>query len=210
MADIPIPAACAHRPTVGGRVAPWINVALADGGIDFRHQHRARVIAALRHKLCQVCGTLLRHPIIVLGGPSSLKQLLFEEPPLHPECAVYTSRACPMVAGELDRFATGPSVSEGARGKKCAREGCGCGGWVRHDPADHGNREVHDWYAVYASGFTTAYRPDGDVIGALIYPGQVLKVILVSSPRAGRCWIPVPVSEALAGYEAPVTSLEGQ
>lgn len=200
----PIPATCAHRPTVGGRVAPWINVHLADGGVDFRRQHTTKTITALTQRVCQVCGTPLRHPIVLLGSPEALVQLLFGEPPLHPECAHYTSRACPMVAGELDHYATGPSLAQGKRGAVCFIPGCDCGGWINHDPINDDDRPAHPWYAVYASGYTTAVNPAGDVIGALLQPRQVLKVLLVSQPGTGRCWTPVPVAEALANYHAPI------
>jgi len=200
----PIPATCAHRPTVGGRVAPYINVHLADGGVDFRRQHRTRVEEVLERRWCQVCATPLRHPIVLLGGPHALKQLLFKEPPLHPECAVYTTRACPMVAGQLTEFAHGLSVAETRRGKKCFEPGCGCAGWVSTDPGgDRG--PAHPWYAVYARNYRVVDGTDGQVLGALVLPAEVLRVRLVSRPGEGRCWQDAP--DALADYEPPILSL---
>lgn len=199
----PIPATCEHRPTIGGRVTPWVNVHLADGGIDFRSQHRTRVIEALSRSLCQVCGLPLGHPIVLLGGPKSLRQLIFGEPPLHPECAVYTSKACPVVAGERTHTPTGPSISRGKRGEKCFEPGCDCGGWVPSTPDDAGHEplDLEPWYAVYASGFSIATAPDGNIIGALLSPSQVLVIRLISRPGQGRCWVNAP--DALADYEAP-------
>lgn len=55
------------------------------------------------------------------------------------------------------------------------------------------------------NGVVTAVRPDGDVIGALLRPEQVLRVRLVSTPGEGRCWTVVP--DALTRYVPPDTTL---
>jgi len=144
--------------------------------------------------------TPLRHPIVLFGNPTELTQLLFHEPPLHPECATYASKACPAVAGQLTKAATGPSVSQGRRGKQCFDPGCDCGGWV---PDENAAKVIdpHPWYAVYASNFRVATAEDGEVLGALVFPEEVLVVRLVSRPGEGRCWTAVP--DALDGYEPP-------
>jgi hypothetical protein len=200
---IPIPARCSDRPTIGGRVIPWINVRLADGGVDFRAQHTSRLRAALTEWRCQVCSQPLTFPIVLLGGPTALKQLLFDEPPLHAECAVYTSRACPVVAGEATRLPSGRKLSEGHRGERCPVEGCDCGGWIP-TPGDVERKhptEPHAWFAVYATGFNIAVSPTGDLLGALLLPRQIRTVRLVSRPGEGRCW--TTVVDALADYEPP-------
>src|SRR5882757_3826427 len=46
MADVEIPASCSGRPTVGGVVAPFVNIRLADGGVDF-HPASGHVRAVL-------------------------------------------------------------------------------------------------------------------------------------------------------------------
>jgi hypothetical protein len=204
VADLPsIPARCANRPTVGGRVIPWINVRLGDGGVDFRSQHTARLREALHDRRCQVCGEPLTSPLVLLGGPTQLKQLLFDEPPLHPECAVYTSRACPVVAGEATTLPSGRRLSEGARGQRCFLERCDCGGWVPTPGSAEGHHptEPHPWFAVYATGFNVAVSPTGELLGALLLPAQVRRVRLVSRPGEGRCW--TAVADALADYEPP-------
>lgn len=202
----PIPTTCAHRPTIGGRVAPWVNVQLADGGVDFRNQHRARVEYALSRKVCQVCGTGLRYPMVLLGDSDSLVQLLFAEPPLHAECAVYTTRACPMVAGEKAQYATGPSLSQGPRGKECFDPGCSCGGWVSaNPPGGEKATEPHPWFAVWATRYVVAFHPDGSVLGALVHPDDVLVVRLVSRPGEGRCW--EKITDWRDRYERPEMSI---
>jgi hypothetical protein len=202
MADRPpIPATCAHRPTIGGLVKPWINVELADGGVDFRAQHRRRAELAITRRLCQVCGTRLRNLAILLGGPDPLRHLMFGEPPLHPECAVYTSRACPMVAGDMTAYPTRPRLAEGARGATCPTPGCDCGGWVTHDPGDRTGRAAHPWYAVYATAYTWARDQHGTLM-VLTAPTAVRKVRLISRPGEHLFpWRAVP--DALAGYQPP-------
>lgn len=199
----PIPATCERRPTIGGVVIPWVNVALADGGVDFRSQHDSKAQRSWREGLCQLCGTpILRPPIVLLGGPEQLARLQFDEPPLHPECAVYTSRACPMVAGRLERFADRDVISNGPRGAVCFDPECDCGGYVptpgSAEPA--GGRSAHDWYAVYASGYAlgvTTERPDR-VHSGIVMPGQVLAVRHVSTPGTGRTWTRVTLDDARA------------
>lgn len=165
----PIPLALVHRPTVGGLVKPWINVELADGGVDFRAQHHARTRECLTESLCQVCGRKLYGLVVLLGGPTQLASLSFDEPPLHPECASYATRACPMLAGRQTHFAPGPALSEGRRGDRCATPGCDCGGWVSTpglDRVDHAGKPAHPWFAVYASEWAVLITSDGMPWGA--------------------------------------------
>lgn len=198
----PIPAACAHRPTIGGLVRPWVNVELADGGLDFRSQHRARAELAITKQLCQVCGRPLHRPNILLGGPDQLRTLTFSEPPLHAECAVYTSYACPMVAGRMDHVRTTAPLAQGPRGAVCATPGCDCGGWVSTEPADVSTEtpQPRPWYALYTSGYTSVRDQHGKLL-AITSPAAVLRVRLVSRPGEGRVW--VSVADALKDYEAP-------
>lgn len=200
----PIPATCAHRPLIGGLVIPWVNVQLADGGVDFRSQHQSRAQRSFIEGLCQVCATrIARPPIVFLGGPERVARLQFDEPPLHPECAVYVSRACPMVAGRLERFADRELISNGRRGAVCPDPDCGCAGWVP-TPGDtnggHDGKPAHDWYAVYASGYSVGVRADQPdrVHVAVVSPGQVLVVRHVSTPGVGRTWVRTSLEEVRA------------
>ena len=100
-----IPGSCAHRPTVGGVVAPFVNIRLADGGVDFRSPDTKRYTMCWTNNLCQTCGDPLGLTAVLFGGPRQLASLRFDEPPLCPPCAVYASQACPMVAGRQARYA---------------------------------------------------------------------------------------------------------
>jgi hypothetical protein len=198
MVSVPIPARLAHRPTVGGLVQPWMNVALADGGVDFRSHHRSRAQLCWAENRCQVDGELLTRPAVLFGGPNQLRRLLFDEPALHPECAVYASKACPMVAGQLTHYAAHGIVSAGPRGQRCPDPDCDCGGWVQNDPpAGLAGAPAHPWYAVYVSGYTPAMNLRGELFGGVVHPDEVLKVLLVSTPGTGRVWTRTPLPDDL-------------
>lgn len=200
----PIPARLEHRPTRNGVVLPWGNVALADGGVDFRSHHNAHRIQSWTQGLCQVCSEPLTHPAVLLCSAERLTTLVFDEPPLHPECAIYTTKVCPMVNGERTHYADRPLVSHGQRGKTCPVEGCDCGGWVEDPAISKAGKPARPWYAVYVRTYTPAYRPDGDLIGGMCTPDEVLVVRLVSRPGEGRCW--QKVTDWRDQYEPPETS----
>lgn len=219
----PIPATCAARPvTPDGLVVPWGNVQLADGGVDFRSHHNARWAQCWKQGLCQVCGRHIPRPIVFLCGPNQLARLLFDEPPVHPECARYVSWACPMVAGDRAHYRTGPTLSQRHRGKTCPDPSCDCAGWVPTPGTDRTSAggSAHEWYAVYAGAFHLAAVTDPDqpggtrLIGGACLPGDIVRVRQVSEPgRALRPWRPVtgwldrpPRRRIVALYAADMTA----
>lgn len=198
----PIPATCETRPTIGGVVKPWANVELADGGVDFRSQHESKVQRCWRECVCQICGTRIPRPMVFFGGPRQVAALQFDEPPMHPECAVYASQACPMVAGRIDRYAARDVVSNGHRGATCVEPGCDCGGWIPTPGLTFspGGDPAHDWYAVYVSDYAVAVtddRPDR-IHSGVVDQSQVLAVRHVSSPGLGRTWTRTTLAEVQA------------
>lgn len=188
MTDRPkIPMALSHRPTVGGLVVPWVNVQIADGTADFRSQHRTRVDRCWTERRCQVCGAGIDATLVLLGGPNQVRDLLFDEPPLHPACSSYTADACPMVNGTLTTYPARPRVAEGHRGGTCPDPNCDCGGWVPDgDSEDHGGDPAHEWYAVWTRRFAVAIKPDGSIFGGKVEPADVAAVRLLSRPSEGR------------------------
>lgn len=215
----PVPASCAARPLVGGLVAPFVNLRLADGGVDFRSPHQAKYERCWREGLCQTCGSPLARRAVVFGGPNQVRELHFDEPPLCPPCAVYASRACPMVAGRQDRYATRDRVAEGRRGHVCPDAGCGCGGWTPADPAQggHGGDPAHPWYACYIrpGGWQLTGRQvltrcsdrgcehERLIVNGAYLTGPPLKMVLVSSPGQGRIWRRLDSAEAGALVTGP-------
>lgn len=178
---LPVPMALAHRPTIGGLVVPWVNLMLADGGADFRAIHNSKWRRAWVEGLCQVCGHPLESPLVLLGGPDQVASY-FDEAPLHPWCASYTAKACPMVAGRLERYADRQRVSEGPRGQVCPEPGCDCGGWAPATRHGSGGDPVHEWWAVYCRSFAVAVTPEGRLLGGT--PVDERRRRLVSAPAA--------------------------
>lgn len=198
----PIPATCETRPTTGGLVIPWANVQLADGGVDFRAQHESRVQRCFRESRCQVCSKGIPQPIVFFGGPRQVAALQFDEPPLHPECAVYVSRACPMVAGRMDHYADRDTITQGRRGEVCSEPGCDCGGWTPTPGLNiaPGGDPAHDWYAVYTTGYSCGvlnHRQDRVQV-AVVDPTEILVIRHVSTPGAGRTWTRTTLDEVKA------------
>jgi hypothetical protein len=181
----------ASRPTVGGLVRPWVNVVLADGGTDFRQTHGSNWRNAWLNRLCQVDGQKLTTPMVFLGGPNQVAEGgFFDEPPLHPECAAYASKACPMISGRMSHYRGTPSATEGRRGQVCPDPGCDCRGYLASEqvldgkggltvrPADERPAPVgepaHAWFAVYARSYRLAMTPEGRVLGGV--PVGVVRV----------------------------------
>lgn len=195
----PIPMTCLARPTMGGLVIPWANVQLADGGVDFRSQHESRVQRCLIEARCQLCGQKITPPIVFFGGPRQVAALQFDEPPLHPECAVYASQACPMLAGQLHHYASRGTVASGPRGSICAKPGCECGGWTPTPGLNvgPGGDPAHDWYVLYVSGYSLGVAEDrlDRVHSAVVAPSEVRAVRHVSSPGVGRIWARAALEE---------------
>ncbi len=209
----PIPASCADRPTVGGLVAPYVNIRLADGGVDFRTPHQATYQQCWTEQVCQTCGAPLTRPAVLFGGPNQLRNRHFDEPPLCAPCAVYASQACPMVAGRMPHYAARERLSGGRRGHVCPDADCPCGGFVPSDPDATGapGEPAHPWYAVYVepgawqlTGNEVRVRcSDGGctdlhrrlLINGAFLSGEPLKVVLVSAPGEGRVWRRLTVAE---------------
>ncbi len=194
---------CANRPTVGGLVAPYVNVMLADGGVDFRTPHQGTYARCWRNHLCQTCGGHLGAVSILFGGPRQLYHHRFDEPPLCQPCAVYASQACPMVAGRMPAYADRTRLAEGPRGQECP-DGCGCGGFTDADPDsyDASGDPAHPWYAAFvrtgrwhltANQVTTRCYDKGcehtrTLINGCRLTADPIRVVLVSSPGEGRVW----------------------
>lgn len=104
----PVPTWLAHLPTVGGLVVPWNTVRTADGRHLLGAVDRDRNDHALRARLCGVCGHPLDRPLVTLLRLSDFRHQATTEPALHPVCAAYTTRACPMLAGRLSHHRTSP------------------------------------------------------------------------------------------------------
>lgn len=207
----PIPASLASRPVKGGLAQPWVNVQLADGGADFRSTHRAKYERSWKEGRCQSCGNLAVPYAVLVCGPRQVLTHRFDEPPVCPPCALYASRACPMVAGRTVTYPARPRVVEGKRGAHCAEPGCDCGGWLDIDPehsADMGGQPALPWYAMWVPPLSWAVtvheakvEHEGRKHKVMLVNGGILtapplKILLVAEPGNGRIWRKLTDAEA--------------
>ena len=200
----PIPLSCANRPVIGGLVAPYVNVRLADGGVDYRSTHNTAYQKCWTDQLCQTCGQTLTDPVVFFGGPNQLATLSFDEPPVCLPCAQYVSRACPMVAGRQTAYADRDPITGSRRGHVCPTAGCDCGGWVPTSPdiVETAGEPAHRWFAAFvplgawdltAEQTVVTCSDHGCEHPRTLINGAILrtnprKVILVSEPGHGRIW----------------------
>lgn len=139
MTDPAIPVWLAHLPTVGGLVVPWITPRTATGRYLFGAVDHDRMNRCLISRWCGVCGRPLGERCVLLMRLSDLPRRCTNEPALHPQCSAYTTAACPMVAGRLDRYRTTPigGDTDTVQGAESARYGA---------PAE-------PWFAVWLRGY---------------------------------------------------------
>lgn len=150
-----IPARLVDRPRVGGLVVPWVVVALADGTFDLGNMQNTRVNTAFMRRLCQIDGQPLGDRMVFFVPGDRLGDMVTSEPALHPECAAYSARVCPMVAGRMTRYRSTPTRTEGHVGQRCGTPGCECGGWVPTPGTDHQpGRAADSWHAVWCADYT--------------------------------------------------------
>ncbi len=110
---------------------------------------------------CQIDGQPLTRPLVVLVTERQLADRYSPEAALHPECAAYSVRACPVVAGQVD-------VLRGVDrhvGSACPESGCDCAGWVDVDGPSPRGRSVGPWFAVWLDSYLIAVTDRGEVHG---------------------------------------------
>lgn len=200
MTGIPIPVRLAARPTQGGLVVPWVSTQLGDDGFDLGHLHTSKMNRCFAERRCQICGEPITGRIVFFLSESGLPSMHAGEPPLHPECAAYSARACPMVNGQMRHYRTSPSRVYGPAGKHCDVPGCDCAGWRASWDSDDSNRgrPAEPWHAVWCTEYTvtapdeetaallaTGRAPTRVSLGALI--DHPLKVRPVRAATAEEC-----------------------
>lgn len=173
MTGIPIPQRCAARPTQGGLAVPWVSAQLGDAGFDLGHLHTSRMNRCFAERRCQICGEPITGRIVFFLSESALPSMHAGEPPLHPECAAYSARACPMVAGRMRHYRTSLSRVYGPAGKQCNIPGCDCGGWVPSKDTGDSNRgrPAEPWHVVWCADYAIT-APD-EATAALVRTGRV-------------------------------------
>lgn len=80
-----------------GFVVPWF-VAWIDGKPEFRGMDAGKWSAAVREKLCWVCGQKLGKYLCFAIGPMCGVNRTTSEPPCHLECARWSAKNCPFLS----------------------------------------------------------------------------------------------------------------
>ena len=94
----PLPPRMRHLPVdARGYVIPWF-VAWVDGVPEFRAMDPRKWMAAVKQKLCWVCGTSLGAYQAFVVGPMCLVSLTSREPPSHLQCATWSAQNCPFLS----------------------------------------------------------------------------------------------------------------
>lgn len=153
----PIPARLAHRPVQAGMVVQWIALALPDGTHDFAGCEGRKVNLSMLNQLCQICGEHINPPIVFFAADDQLDDMTFDSPPMHPECAAYSAKACPMVTGKLDAYRA--KATRASRTDGCAKPGCDCEGWIQTETnIDRGGNPAPTWFAVWCHTYQRIAR----------------------------------------------------
>lgn len=95
--DLPMPTRMAHLPrTPAGLPIPWF-VAWHGGRYDFRVVDARKIVPAVKHRLCWLCGQQIGRMMCFVVGPMCVVNRVSSEPPMHRDCAEYALRACPFL-----------------------------------------------------------------------------------------------------------------
>lgn len=162
----PIPAHLAHRPVRGGLVVPYLSMTTADGTAYLGQTRGKPVGECIVNRLCQICGRRLdpTRPLLFLVTQQNIDEAFTGEPALHPECAAYAIKACPMVAGRMPTYAKHQADHTG---KPCSDPGCDCAGMVITAPGRAGQPAPAAWFRAWYRDYAIAVadRTAGLVVG---------------------------------------------
>lgn len=149
----PIPAALHDRPVQAGLVVQWIALK-TQHGYDFAGCEGRKVNLSMLDGLCQIDGRPIGGPFVFFAARDQLEDLddiVVDAPPMHPECALYSGGACPMVTGRLEAYRA--TASRASRDTGCTEPGCTCSGWVRTDTRETMGQQAQPWYEVWARDY---------------------------------------------------------
>lgn len=79
-----------------GYPVPWF-VAWINGKPDFRVIHPRRMVPAIRHNRCWICGERMEPPYTFPIGPMCAVNRNIAEPPSHHACAKWSAEVCPFL-----------------------------------------------------------------------------------------------------------------
>lgn len=105
----PIPWRLRHRPVERGMPLPWF--VASD---DFRVADGRKMIEAIKHRLCWICGQPLGAKLAFCIGPMCSINRTISEPPGHRECAEFSMLACPFLNHREKQRRAGGLPEEGS------------------------------------------------------------------------------------------------
>jgi hypothetical protein len=112
--QIEIPDFLTHLPTFAGMPVPF-TATWYGAKPDFRVVDPNKVALCLRKHLCGVCGRRLGDWCYFIGGPQSKDSKLFNDPPMHIQCARFSSKACAYLNGTRQGYSDRPIPAMTAR-----------------------------------------------------------------------------------------------
>lgn len=162
MSAPPVPVRLGDRPTVGGLVVPWISLE-TDRGHHLGQVSQVRWQVCIHWQRCQTCGQRLDHKYVVVARVSDRERGYVAEPAMHPECAAYSAKACPMLAGAMDHYRTHPQdMSQ----RTCPDPECQCALIPAGDTDARAGAPAERFFSVWARW--DDYRPAEDTDGSLL------------------------------------------
>lgn len=100
---IDMPSRCGHLP-IDRRGYPVPKfVEYVDGEPDFRIMNRRHMSAAIKHKICWICGEKLGRFMAFAIGPMCAINKVTSEPPCHRECAIFALKNCPFLSNPMSK-----------------------------------------------------------------------------------------------------------
>lgn len=141
----------AKRPQWHGFPVPFFASVRSDGTWDFKIVSEANRVACAKDRLCWVCGEALLTPIVFIGGPVSTARRLYNDGPMHPECADDALAICPFMLGTMD-YAESFDISKHP----------GHPGFASGVDRPAGMTAPETMYRLVTSGFQVALVPHGD------------------------------------------------
>ncbi len=81
-----------------GYPVPWIAAVDSKGIPDFRVLDQTKLYRSVNLRLCALCGKEMGEHVYFIGGPLSIQNKVFMDPPMHHDCAVFALKVCPYLA----------------------------------------------------------------------------------------------------------------
>lgn len=150
-----------RRPQWQGYPIPFFATQRTDGTWDFKVVSEPNRMRCAKESLCWVCGEPLLTPIVFLGGPAATEKLLYNDGPMHPECADDALALCPFMIGSMD-YAKSFDLSKHEPGTEFVTGKNRPAGLVPPDMI----------YRIVANGFKIAVYPYNDQVVWFFHPNQ--------------------------------------